>query len=175
MALINHLVADGVELGQLVDQIVAYLRGVLFMRVARAPEQLDLPQDVVVLMGRQAETLTPTAILTALREFTEARAALRDQVPGVPQLPINDDRPAPAVPPIAVPEPGKPAAADPSVSTAAPRVPAEQQSAASAARDKTAACGPDCAGRPACRTRICSTQRRLPGTPSSSSQDSAAA
>jgi DNA polymerase III gamma/tau subunit len=89
LALINHLVADGVELGQLVDQIVAYLRGVLFMRVARAPEQLDLPQDVVALMGRQAETLTPAAILTALREFTEARAALRDQVPGVPQLPIE--------------------------------------------------------------------------------------
>ncbi len=89
LALINRLVADGVELGQLVDQIVAYLRGVLFMRVARAPEQLDLPQDVVTMMGRQAETLTPAAILTALREFTEARAALRDQVPGVPQLPIE--------------------------------------------------------------------------------------
>ena len=89
LALINHLVSDGVELGQLADQIVAYLRGVLFMRVARAPEQLDLPQDVVAMMTRQAETLTAAAILTALREFTEARAALRDQVPGVPQLPIE--------------------------------------------------------------------------------------
>jgi DNA polymerase-3 subunit gamma/tau len=89
LALINRLVAEGVELGQLVDQIVAYLRGVLFVRVARAPEQLDLPQDVVALMTRQAETLTPAALLAALREFTEARAALRDQVPGVPQLPIE--------------------------------------------------------------------------------------
>ena len=89
LALINRLVSDGVELGQLVDQIVAYLRGVLFMRVTRAPEQLDLPQDVVAMMVRQAETLTPAAILAALREFTEARAALRDQVPGVPQLPIE--------------------------------------------------------------------------------------
>ena len=41
------------------------------------------------MMMRQAETLTTAAILTALREFTEARAALRDQVPGVPQLPIE--------------------------------------------------------------------------------------
>ncbi len=89
LALINRLVADGVELSQLVDQIVAYLRGVLFVRVARAPEQLDLPQDVVAMMARQAETMAPTAILAALREFTEARAALRDQVPGVPQLPIE--------------------------------------------------------------------------------------
>ena len=89
LALINHLVADGVELGQLVDQIVAYLRGVLLYPRGSGAEQLDLPQDVVALMGRQAETLTPAAILTALREFTEARAALRDQVPGVPQLPIE--------------------------------------------------------------------------------------
>ena len=89
LALINRLVSDGVELGQLADQIVAYLRGVLFMRVTRAPEQLDLPQDVVTMMARQAEKLTPAAILSALREFSEARAALRDQVPGVPQLPIE--------------------------------------------------------------------------------------
>ena len=160
LALINRLVSDGVELGQLVDQIVAYLRGVLFMRVARAPEQIDLPQDVVAMMGRQAETLTPAAILTALREFTEARAALRDQVPGVPQLPIemaflrgalvataesapvNVQRTAAPTPvgptivqsaalPHAAPESGKPARQpEPSMSSAAPPVPAEQQSAA---------------------------------------------
>ena len=87
--LINQLVAEGVELSQLADQIVAYLRGVLFVRVARAPELLDLPQDVVAAMARQAERTTPAALLAALREFTEARAALRDQVPGVPQLPLE--------------------------------------------------------------------------------------
>ncbi len=89
LTLLNALVAEGVELGQLVDQIVAYLRGVLFARVARAPELLDLPQDVVAQMARQAGQLTPAALLAAVREFTEARAALRDQVPGVPQLPIE--------------------------------------------------------------------------------------
>ena len=184
LALINHLVSDGVELGQLVDQIVAYLRGVLFMRVARAPEQLDLPQDVVAMMTRQAETLTPAAILTALREFTEARAALRDQVPGVPQLPIEmaflrgalaatvesapvsvqrtaarrstdtgrtGDRPAGGSS-HAAPETGKPARQpEPSSASAAPRVPAEQQSAAKPLPTQNRSCGPDCAGRPACR------------------------
>lgn len=89
LALINRLVADGVELGQLVDQIVAYLRGVLFLRVARAPEQLDLPGDLIATIARQAETMAPAAILAAVREFAEARTALRDQVPGVPQLPIE--------------------------------------------------------------------------------------
>jgi hypothetical protein len=130
------------------------------MRVARAPEQLDLPQDVVALMTRQAETLTPAVILTALREFTEARAALRDQVPGVPQLPIEmaflrgalaatvESAPVsvqrtaaptqvgpaiakPTAPPHAAPETGRAARQPETLSTsAAPRVPAEQQSAA---------------------------------------------
>jgi hypothetical protein len=62
---------------------------VLFARVVRAPELLDLPQDIVATMTRQAGLLAPLAILAALKEFTEARAALRDQIPGVPQLPIE--------------------------------------------------------------------------------------
>ncbi len=89
LTLLNSLVAEGVELGQLVDQIVAYLRAVLFTRMARTPELLDLPQDVIPIVVRQAAAFTPAALLAAVREFTEARGALRDQVPGVPQLPIE--------------------------------------------------------------------------------------
>lgn len=89
LLLIGQLVSEGVELGQLVDQIVAYLRGVLFARIARTPDLLDLPQDVVAMMSRQADTLSPAVLLASVREFIEARAALRDQVPGVPQLPIE--------------------------------------------------------------------------------------
>ena len=89
LALLNSLVAEGVELGQLVDQIVAYLRAVLFTRMARSPELLDLPQDVIQIVVRQAQAFAPAALLAAVREFTEARGALRDQVPGVPQLPIE--------------------------------------------------------------------------------------
>jgi DNA polymerase III subunit gamma/tau len=89
LVLLNSLVAEGVELGQLVDQIVAYLRAVLFTRMAHTPELLDLPQDVIPIVVRQAAAFTPAALLAAVREFTEARGALRDQVPGVPQLPIE--------------------------------------------------------------------------------------
>jgi DNA polymerase-3 subunit gamma/tau len=89
LALLNRLVAEGVELGQLVDQIVAYLRAVLFARMARTPELLDLPQDVVQTVARQAAGWAPAALIYTVKEFTEARAALRDQVPGVPQLPIE--------------------------------------------------------------------------------------
>jgi len=89
LALLNRLVAEGVELGQLVDQIVAYLRAVLFVRMARLPDQLDLPQDVAQMVARQAEGWSPAGLLQAIREFADARAALRDQVPGVPQLPLE--------------------------------------------------------------------------------------
>lgn len=89
LALIGRLVAEGVELGEVVDQIIAYLRGVLLVRLTRAPELVDLPHDVVANMVRQAGRLEAAALLAALQEFTAARAALRDQVPGVPQLPIE--------------------------------------------------------------------------------------
>jgi DNA polymerase III gamma/tau subunit len=86
---INSLVADGVELGELVDQIVAYLRGVLFVAVTRAADSLDVPQDIAEMMSRQARVLTVAFLLNTLREFIGIRALLRDQVPGVPQLPIE--------------------------------------------------------------------------------------
>jgi DNA polymerase-3 subunit gamma/tau len=89
LSLINSLVADGVELGELVDQIVAYLRGVLFVAVTRAPASLDVPQDIAEMMTRQARVLSVPLLLNALREFIGIRVLLRDQVPGVPQLPIE--------------------------------------------------------------------------------------
>jgi DNA polymerase-3 subunit gamma/tau len=89
LSLINRLVADGVELGELVDQIVTYLRGVLFVGITRTPELLDVPQDIAEMMARQARVLTVAFLLNALREFIGIRVLLRDQVPGVPQLPVE--------------------------------------------------------------------------------------
>jgi DNA polymerase-3 subunit gamma/tau len=89
LSLLGEIVADGVELGQLVDQIVAYLRGVLFARVTQTAAVLDVSEDVRATMMRQARVLDPPALLSAIGAFLEARAALRDQVPGVPQLPVE--------------------------------------------------------------------------------------
>ena len=89
LALINQMVAEGVDLGQLVDQILIYLRAVLFVQVTRAPDALDLSQEVAAAVVRQAGASAPAFTLAAIREFLEARSALREQVPGVPQLPIE--------------------------------------------------------------------------------------
>ena len=89
LKLINQLVGNGVELGELVDQILVYLRAVLFAQVVHTTETLDLSAETAGTIARQAENITASALLAAIREYTEARSALRDQVPGVPQLPIE--------------------------------------------------------------------------------------
>jgi DNA polymerase III subunit gamma/tau len=89
LALLNELVAEGVELGQLADQVVAYLRAVMVARVAGSVDLLDLPQDIRGQMAKQAQRVSTPALLAAIKEWTEARGTLRDQVPGVPQLPLE--------------------------------------------------------------------------------------
>ena len=87
--LLGELVADGVELGQLVDQIIAYLRGVLFARITESADALDAAEDTRAAMLRQARLMDHAELLAAIGAFLEARADLRDQVPGVPQLPVE--------------------------------------------------------------------------------------
>ena len=78
LALLNSLVAEGVELGQLVDQIVAYLRAVLFTRMARTPELLDLPQDVIQIVIRQAAGIHARRVVgRGARVHRGARGAAR--------------------------------------------------------------------------------------------------
>jgi DNA polymerase III subunit gamma/tau len=89
LALIIQMVAEGVDLGQLVDQILVYLRAVLFVQVTHAADALDLSQEVAAAVVRQAGASKQGFTLSAIREFLDARAALREQVPGVPQLPIE--------------------------------------------------------------------------------------
>lgn len=120
LALLNQLVSEGIELGQLADQVVAYLRGVLLARISQSADLLDLSQDVRARMAKQAQQINTSALLLAVKEWSDARAALRDQVPGAPQLPLemaflrsaaaSVETPAAAVAPVA-PAPAQPALA----------------------------------------------------------------
>jgi DNA polymerase-3 subunit gamma/tau len=150
LSLINSLVADGVELGELVDQIVAYLRGVLFVAVTRAPASLDVPQDIAEMMTRQARVLSVPFLLNALREFIGIRVLLRDQVPGVPQLPIEMAFLRSVLPAAAPAQPSTAAAAEPTPSAASVQLPAAEPAAGSRP-------APPIAGSPA-STRIPAAQ-----------------
>jgi DNA polymerase III gamma/tau subunit len=66
LVLLNRLVAEGVELGQLVDQVVAYLCGVMLVRISQAPELLDLPQDASA-HGQAAQRMSMPALLAAVK------------------------------------------------------------------------------------------------------------
>jgi len=57
--------------------------------VTGAADLLDAPADVRDRMAHQAETTTRPMLLNALGQFVDARASLRDQVPGVPHLPVE--------------------------------------------------------------------------------------
>ena len=89
LSMINEMVAQGVDLGQLVDQILGYLRAVLFVQVTRAADALDLSAKQRRPSSGRPRPWPRPLTLGAIREFLEARAALREQVPGVPQLPLE--------------------------------------------------------------------------------------
>jgi DNA polymerase III subunit gamma/tau len=140
LSLINALVADGVELGEFVDQIVAYLRGVLFVAVTRAPASLDVPQDIAEMMTRQSRVLSVPFLLTALREFIGIRALLRDQVPGVPQLPIE-------IAFLRSVLPATTGSTQPPAAAAAPAAPVQRPAATPAAESRPAQHNPDSPAR----------------------------
>jgi DNA polymerase III subunit gamma/tau len=89
LSLLHRLVSEGVELGELVDQVLEYLRAVLMVQMIHATDMLDIPEDMLAAVKADSEALTPAQALLAVREFSAARLALRDQVAGVPQLPIE--------------------------------------------------------------------------------------
>jgi DNA polymerase III subunit gamma/tau len=162
LQLINQLVADGVELGELVDQIMGYLRAILFAQVVHATDGLDLPEEAASAVMRQAEALTPAATLSALREYSEARGLLRDQVPGAPQLPIEMAFLRTALTPGAAPtaQAGSNAAAAPTPARQIPAgAPVTRAAATPAARSeatpsqKAISSDPELAGAAAARAR----------------------
>ncbi len=142
LALLNQLVSEGIELGQLADQVVAYLRGVLLARISQSADLLDLSQDVRARMAKQAQQINTPALLQAVKEWSDARAALRDQVPGAPQLPLelaflrsaaaSVETPGAtgAAPALAAPTPAAPMPAVPAPVAPAPVAPAPDESAA---------------------------------------------
>ncbi len=142
LALLNQLVSEGIELGQLADQVVAYLRGVLLARISQSADLLDLSQDVRARMAKQAQQINTPALLQAVKEWSDARAALRDQVPGAPQLPLelaflrsaaaSVETPGAtgAAPALAAPTPAAQMPAVPAPVAPAPVAPAPDESAA---------------------------------------------
>lgn len=90
LALINRLAAEGVDLRQLVIQLMTHLRAILLARVGgtRAEEILsDLSADEIAEVRTAAERCDATRLTRAIRLLNDASIAMRDAVR--PQLTLE--------------------------------------------------------------------------------------
>ncbi len=83
----HRLVGQGVELGQLVSQLIDHLRTLLLLSVGRDPSLVDLPDAALEAVKAQAQRFPPTQILHAIRSLNEAGIALKTPFAGY--LPVE--------------------------------------------------------------------------------------
>ena len=84
---LHHLIGQGVEMGQLVAQLIDHLRTLLLLNVGRDPSLVDLPDAMMAAMQQQATAFQSTALLHAIRTLNEASLALKTSLAGY--LPVE--------------------------------------------------------------------------------------
>lgn len=126
LGLLHELIAQGVDLAQLVNQLIEHLRHLLLLNVGRDPGLLDLPDAVMEDLQNQARRFQAPQLLHAIRALNEAGLALKTPLAGY--LPVElalldavglGAVPLPAVAPTAQPGPA-PATSPTPVPTAQP-------------------------------------------------------
>ncbi len=83
----HRLVGQGVELSQLVSQLIDHFRTLLLLNVGRDPGLVDLPDAVLETVKAQAQRFQPTQILHAIRSLNEAGLGLKTPFAGY--LPVE--------------------------------------------------------------------------------------
>lgn len=83
----HRLIAQGVELSQLVNQLIDHFRTLLLLNVGRDPGLVDLPDAVLETVKGQAQRFQPSQILHAIRALNEAGLALKTPFAGY--LPVE--------------------------------------------------------------------------------------
>lgn len=84
---LHDLIAQGVELNQLVAQLIDHLRTLLLLNVGRDASLVDLPDVLLSTMKEQASTFTPEQLLHTIRALNEAGLALKTSLVGY--LPVE--------------------------------------------------------------------------------------
>ncbi len=134
---LHELIGQGVELGQLVNQLIDHFRSVLLLNVGRDPTLVDLPDAMLVTMQAQAQRFEAPQLLHDIRALNEAGLALKTPFAGylaveLALLDMLDRGAAPVAPaPMAVAQtapPARPATVSPTA-TPTPPPPASPVSA----------------------------------------------
>jgi len=87
LALINHLLAQGVEIRQLLRQVLEYLRQLLLLKVGAGAISLDLPPETLATMTLHAAAFTREDLLRVVRLFNQAAQELKGEAQS--QLPLE--------------------------------------------------------------------------------------
>jgi len=87
LAAINRLLAQGVEIRQLLSEVLDYLRQLLLIKVGAGGVSLDLPSEMLAAMTLQAADFTREELLRAVRSFNQAALELKGGTPS--QLPLE--------------------------------------------------------------------------------------
>lgn len=87
LMLLHELIAQGVDLAQLVNQLIEHLRHLLLLNVGRDPSLLDLPDAVMEDLQNQARRFQAPQLLHAIRALNEAGLALKTPLAGY--LPVE--------------------------------------------------------------------------------------
>jgi DNA polymerase-3 subunit gamma/tau len=87
LVLLHELIAQGVDLAQLVNQMIEHLRHLLLLHVGRDPALLDLPDAVMEDLQSQARRFQAPQLLHAIRALNEAGLALKTPLAGY--LPVE--------------------------------------------------------------------------------------
>ena len=87
--IINQVVGDGVDPRQFAREIVEYLRHVMLLKLAQREAMLNLPDDTLAAIKRQAGQIDTAAIVQATTRFNQAQVDIKSGLLAIPQLPLE--------------------------------------------------------------------------------------
>jgi DNA polymerase-3 subunit gamma/tau len=87
--IINQVVNDGIDPRQFGREIVEHLRAVMLVRLSGGTGMLNLPEEVVNHIKRQAGQATPAQLVQATKLFNEAMFDLKSGLLAIPHLPLE--------------------------------------------------------------------------------------
>jgi len=87
--IINRLVDDGTDPRQFAHEIVEYLRALMLIKLGDGGHLLNLPEETLMGMERQAGRTESAAIVRATTLFNEALVDIKSGLLDIPQLPLE--------------------------------------------------------------------------------------
>jgi DNA polymerase-3 subunit gamma/tau len=86
---INRVVGDGIDPRQFAREIVEYLRSVMLAKLAQSTASLNLPDDTLAAIQRQAAQIETGAVVQATTRFNQAQIDIKSGLLAIPQLPLE--------------------------------------------------------------------------------------